>query len=154
MALTDKDKMEVEVTGNALENENKKVDGGGGKKESGFKTFVKGVGEAFSNIAEGAEKKLETVYDDREKRALFLSGLNTIIDASSFTPITKARSPFGIIAGGQKKGFLESEAVETKRKKQDIDLVAAQAKLLKAQKGEPPRFRDTKDEAILKNGIY
>ena len=66
MAFTDKDKMEVEVTGNALENENKKVDGGGKKeKESGFKTFVKGVGEAFSNIAEGAEKKLETVYDDR-----------------------------------------------------------------------------------------
>ena len=32
------------------------------KKESGFKTFVKGVGEAFQNIAEGAEKKLETVY--------------------------------------------------------------------------------------------
>ena len=34
-------------------------------------------------IAEGAEKKLETVYDDREKRAMFLSGLNTIIDASN-----------------------------------------------------------------------
>ena len=152
MAFTDKDKMEVEVTGNALENENKKVDGGGKKeKESGFKTFVKGVGEAFSNIAEGAEKKLETVYDDREKRMMFLSGLNTIIDASSFTPITQAKSPFGTIAGGQKKGFLESEAVETKRKKQDIDLVSAQAKLLKAQKGEPPRFRGTLDEAILKN---
>ena len=168
----DTEKVEVKVTGKAFDSElakklfNKRsaeakgdVDQyedledleAGKKKDSGFKTFVKGVGEAFSNIAEGAEKKLETVYDDREKRMMFLSGLNTLIDASSFTPITQAKSPFGTIAGGQKKGFLESEAVETKRKKQDIDLVSAQAKLLKAQKGEPPRFRDTKDEAILKN---
>ena len=142
----DDSKMEVEVTGNALENENKKVEE---KKESGFKKFVKGVGEAFSNIAEGAEKKLETVYDDREKRMMFLSGLNTLIDASSFTPITQAKSPLGTIAGGQKKGFLESEAISTKRKKQDIDLISAQAKLLKAQKGEPKRIRDLDEEAIL-----
>ena len=47
--------------------------GGNGKKKSGFKSFVESVGSAFQNIAEGAEKKLETVYDDREKRAMFLS---------------------------------------------------------------------------------
>lgn len=143
-------KMEVEVTGKALEEENKKVDTGE-KKESGFKTFVNSVGEAFTNIAEGAEKKLETVYDDREKRMMFLSGLNTLIDASSFTPITQAKSPVGTIAGGQKKGFLESEAIGSKRKKSEIDLIKAQAQLVKATKGEPPRFRGTKDEAILKN---
>ena len=150
-------KMKVEVTGNALENENKKVDndeknnGGNNnnEKESGFKSFVEGVGEAFQNIAEGAEKKLETVYDDREKRMMFLSGLNTLIDASSYTPITKAKSPIGTIAGGQKKGFLESEAISSKRKKQDIDLIKAQAGLLKAQKGEPERIRDMTEEAIL-----
>ena len=143
-------KMEVEVTGKALEEENKKVDIGE-KKESGFKTFVNSVGEAFTNIAEGAEKKLETVYDDREKRMMFLSGLNTLIDASSYTPITQAKSPVGTIAGGQKKGFLESEAIGSKRKKSEIDLIKAQAQLVKATKGEPPRFRGTKDEAILKN---
>jgi hypothetical protein len=123
----------------------------GKKKDSGFKTFVNSVGEAFTNIAEGAEKKLETVYDDREKRAMFLSGLNTIIDASSYTPITQAKSAVGTIAGGQKKGFLESEAIGSKRKKSEIDLIKAQAQLVKATKGEPPRFRGTKDEAILKN---
>tara|TARA_Y100001951_G_scaffold90598_1_gene83864 strand:+ start:1240 stop:2553 length:1314 start_codon:yes stop_codon:yes gene_type:complete len=137
MAVTDKDKsdgytdslMEVEVTGNALENENKKINGGGKKKkEGGFRTFVKGVGEAFSNIAEGAEKKLETVYDDREKRAMFLSGLNTIIDASSYTPITQAKSAFGTIAGGQKKGFLESEAIQTKRDTIEAKKLSAEAK--------------------------
>ena len=141
-------KMEVEVTGKALEEENKKVDTDE-KKDSGFKSFVNSVGEAFTNIAEGAEKKLETVYDDREKRMMFLSGLNTLIDASSYTPITQAKSVVGTIAGGQKKGFLESEAIGSKRRKSDIDLVKAQAQLTKATKGEPPRIRDMTEEAIL-----
>ena len=100
----------------------------GKKKDSGFKSFVKGVGEAFTNIAEDAEKKLETVYDDREKRSMFLAGLNTIIDASSYTPITQAKSPFGTIAGGIKKGFLESEAVQSKRDIIDAKKLAATAK--------------------------
>ena len=168
----DTEKVEVKVTGNAFNSELAKkllnertaeakgdVDQyediealeKGEKKDSGFKTFVNSVGEAFTNIAEGAEKKLETVYDDREKRMMFLSGLNTLIDASSFTPITQAKSPVGTIAGGQKKGFLESEAIGSKRKKSEIDLIKAQAQLVKATKGEPPRFRGTKDEAILKN---
>ena len=168
----DTGKVEVKVTGNAFDSELAKkllnertaqakgnVDQyediealeKGEKKDSGFKTFVNSVGEAFTNIAEGAEKKLETVYDDREKRMMFLSGLNTLIDASSYTPITQAKSPIGTIAGGQKKGFLESEAIGSKRKKSEIDLIKAQSGLIKATKGEPPRFRGTKDEAILKN---
>ena len=122
------EKMEVEVTGKALEEENKKVDNDE-KKESGFKTFVNSVGEAFTNIAEGAEKKLETVYDDREKRAMFLSGLNTIIDASSYTPITQAKSAVGTIAGGQKKGFLESEAIQSKRDTIEAKKLSEAAKL-------------------------
>ena len=109
-------KIEVQG-GNAI---SKEVEKEPEKKDSGFKNFVESVGSAFQNIAEGAEKKLETVYDDREKRMMFLSGLNTLIDASSYTPITQAKSPIGTIAGGQKKGFLESEAISSKRKKQDI----------------------------------
>jgi len=168
----DTEKVEVEVTGKAFDSELAKkllnertaeAKGNleeyediedlqkGKKQDSGFKTFVNSVGEAFTNIAEGAEKKLETVYDDREKRMMFLSGLNTLIDASSYTPITQAKSAVGTIAGGQKKGFLESEAISSKRRKQDIDLIKSQAQLQKAMKGEPPRFRGTKDEAILKN---
>ena len=169
--MADKDKIDVKVTGKAFDSElakrlfeerNAEAKGdvdqyddledleAGKKKDSGFKSFVNSVGSAFENIAEGAEKRLATVYDDREKRMMFLSGLNTLIDASSYTPITQAKSPIGTIAGGQKKGFLESEAVETKRKKQEIDLIKSQAQLQKALKGEPPRFRGTKDEAILK----
>ena len=135
-------KIEVQG-GNALTNEidkntNDELNTGGGgngnkKKKSGFKSFVESVGSAFENIAEGAEKKLETVYDDREKRAMFLSGLNTIIDASSFTPITQAKSPMGTIAGGQKKGFLESEAIQSKRDTIEAKKLSEKAKLAAAE---------------------
>jgi len=117
-----------EIDKSTIDEQNDAGSGGGKKKDSGFKSFVESVGSAFQNIAEGAEKKLETVYDDREKRAMFLSGLNTIIDASSYTPITKAKSPFGTIAGGQKKGFLESEAIGTKRAEIEAKKLAAEAK--------------------------
>jgi len=135
-------KIEVQG-GNALTNEidkntNDELNTGGGgngnkKKKSGFKSFVESVGSAFENIAEGAEKKLETVYDDREKRAMFLSGLNTIIDASSYTPISQAKSPFGTIAGGQKKGFLESEAIQSKRDTIEAKKLSEKAKLAAAE---------------------
>lgn len=102
---------------------------GGKKKDKGFKTFVNSVGDALTNFAEGAEKKLETVYDDREKRAMFLSGLNTVIEASSYTPITQAKSFVGTIASGQKKGFLESEAIQSKRDTIAAKKLSEQAKL-------------------------
>ena len=117
-----------EIDKSTIDEQNDAGSGGGKKKKSGFKSFVESVGSAFENIAEGAEKKLETVYDDREKRAMFLSGLNTIIDASSYTPISQAKSPFGTIAGGQKKGFLESEAIGTKRAEIEAKKLAAEAK--------------------------
>ena len=129
------DALTSEIDKNTVDEKNNEVNVGDGKKEkSGFKSFVDSVGSAFRNIAEGAEKKLETVYDDREKRMMFLSGLNTVIEASSFTPITQAKSPFGKIASGQKKGFLESEAIGTKRKE-------IEAKRLQALK-QPKRVAD------------
>ena len=119
-----------EIDKSTIDEQNDAVNVGGGKdkKESGFKSFVNSVGEALTNFADGAEKKLETVYDDREKRAMFLSGLNTVIEASSYTPITKAKSVVGTIASGQKKGFLESEAIGTKRAEIEAKKLAAAAK--------------------------
>jgi ADP-ribose pyrophosphatase YjhB (NUDIX family) len=132
------EKLKIEL-GNLIKTETP-GEGGDNKDEGGFKTFVKGVGEAFKNVADGAEKKLTKVYDDREKRMMFLSGLNTIIEASSFTPITQSKSPLGKIASGQKKGFLESEAIETKRGE-------IEAKKLQALK-QPKRVADPKDKVI------
>ena len=117
-----------EIDKTTADEQNDDGSGGGKKKESGFKNFIESVGTAFENIADGAEKKLETVYDDREKRAMFLSGLNTIIDASSYRPIGEAKSIVGTIAGGQKKGFLESEAIQTKRDTIEAQKLAAKSK--------------------------
>ena len=119
-------------------------------KEGGFKQFVSSVGDALSSFTEGIDKKMESVYDDREKRQQFLSGLNTLISASSYTPIGQAKSAIGMFAEGQKKGFLESEAIGQKRSAAETEKIKAQASLEKALKGEPPRFRDDISEAILK----
>jgi len=135
MAVNEEDKIEVQG-GNALVNEinNKKNDDGGdGEKKSGFKQFISSVGDALTGFTKGIDKKMETVYDDREKRQQFLSGLNTIISASSYTPIGQAKSPVGMFAEGQKKGFLESEAIGQKR-------AAIKAKSKKAE-----------SEALMKN---
>ena len=136
--------------GDALVNQvdNKKEDGD--EKEGGFKQFISSVGDALSGFTEGIDKKMESVYDDREKRTRFLQGLNTIIEASSYKPIGQATSEVGMIAKGQKKGFLESEAIGQKRKATEAAKLKAQASLEKALKGEPPRIRGTVDEAILK----
>ena len=93
--------------GNALVNQvdNKKKDGGGDDDKGGFKQFVSSVGDALTDFTKGIDKKMESVYDDREKRQQFLSGLNTLISASSYTPIGQAKSPIGMFAEGQKKDF-------------------------------------------------
>jgi len=174
--MAEKERIDVNVTGNALAdkaeklfNENIKKDididkdesydlddlKEGKKPKGGFKSFAENVGTALSGFMDGVEKKLETVYDDKEKRALFLSGLNTMIEGSRYTPLTQAKSPIGQISEGVKKGFLESEAIGQKRTKTEIDKIKATAQLEKALKGEPPRIRNMKEESILKDyGSY
>ena len=140
--LEEDGKINIDVQGNALKNEDPGNDNGDGddEKKGGFAKFASGVGKALGKFSQGLEKKLETIYDDKEKTTLFLSGLNTLIESSSYAPITQAKSPIGKIASGVKKGFLESEAIDTKRKKQEVDLIKSKAQLQKALKGEPPRF--------------
>lgn len=168
--MAEKERIDVNVTGKALAdkaeklfNENIKKDididkdasydiedlEKGKKPKGGFESFAENVGTALSGFMDGVEKKLENVYDDKEKRALFLSGLNTMIEGSKYTPITQAKSPLGQISSGVKKGFLESEAIGQKRKKSEVEKIKATAALEKALKGEPPRIRDINEEAIL-----
>tara|TARA_A100001201_G_scaffold69075_1_gene63845 strand:- start:4093 stop:5427 length:1335 start_codon:yes stop_codon:yes gene_type:complete len=140
--LEEDGKINIDVQGNALKNENSGKGKGNGndEKKGGFTKFASGVGKALGKFSQGLEKKLETVYDDREKRTLFLSGLNTLIESSSYSPITQAKSPIGKIASGVKKGFLESEAIGSKRKE-------IEAKRLQALK-QPKRVADPKDKVI------
>ena len=83
--LEEDGKINIDVQGNALKNENSGKGKGNGndEKKGGFTKFASGVGKALGKFSQGLEKKLETVYDDREKRTLFLSGLNTLIESSS-----------------------------------------------------------------------
>ena len=52
-----------EIDKTTADEQNDTGSGGGKKKESGFKNFIESVGTAFENIADGAEKKLETVHN-------------------------------------------------------------------------------------------
>lgn len=103
------------------------------EKKSGLERFVTGVGQAFTGVFDGMEEKLDEVYKDKNRRAKFLMGLNTVIEASSFKPISQASSPLGMFAKGQKKGFLESEAIGTKRAEIEAKKKTAEAKLASDQ---------------------
>ena len=128
--------------GNALVNQvgNKKDDDGDEKKKGGFSAFVSSVGDALTGVVSGVENKMEAIYEDPKKRRNFLQGLNTIIKSSGYTPISQAKSPVGMIAEGQKQGFLEDLAIRQKERGLDIER-------LKALKNEK-RVADPKDKVI------
>ena len=128
--------------GDALVNQinNKKNDGSDEKKKGGFSAFVSSVGDALTGVVSGVENKMEAIYEDPKKRRSFLQGLNTIIKSSGYTPIGQAKSAVGMIAEGQKQGFVEDLAIRQKEKGLDIER-------LKALKNEK-RIADPKDKVI------
>ena len=144
MAKEDIDKVEVEVTGDALENENKKVDSDRKDDDEEKKGFFATVGNAFNSLAETTSKKLDEVYSDDSKRRNFLSGLETIIEAGSYQPITQAKSPLAKFAVGQKKGMLASKALELQEMKALTDRIKA------LNTGKERRYRPVEEEFILK----
>ena len=139
--VPDDGKIEVQG-GNALKDQvgNKKDDGGDEKKKSGFSAFVSSVGDALTGVVSGVENRMEAIYEDPKKRRSFLQGLNTIIKSSGYTPISQAKSAVGMIAEGQKQGFVEDLAIRQKEKGLDIER-------LKALKNER-RYADPRDKNI------
>ena len=139
--VPDDGKIEVQG-GNALKDQvgNKKDDGGDEKKKSGFSAFVSSVGDALTGVVSGVENRMEAIYEDPKKRRSFLQGLNTIIKSSGYTPISQAKSSVGMIAEGQKQGFVEDLAIRQKEKGLDIER-------LKALKNER-RYADPRDKNI------
>ena len=146
MAKEDIDKVEVEVTGDALENENKKVEGDKNNNDGDDekKGFFATVGNAFNSLADTTSRKLDEVYSDDSKRRNFLSGLETIIEAGSYQPITQAKSPLAKFAVGQKKGMLASKALELQEMKALTDRIKA------LNTGKDRRYRPIDEEFILK----
>ena len=119
---------------NPEDNKGKKTDKGG------FSQFVTSVGDALTGVVSGVENRMEAIYEDPKKRRNFLQGLNTIIKSSGYTPISQAKSSVGMIAEGQKQGFVEDLAIRQKEKGLDIER-------LKALKNEK-RVADPKDKVI------
>jgi hypothetical protein len=132
-------KLKIEL-GNLSKVVNPEDDNGKKTDKGGFSAFVSSVGDALTGVVSGVENKMEAIYDDPKKRRNFLQGLNTIIKSSGYTPISQAKSPVGMIAEGQKAGFMEDLVIRQKERGLDIERLKA----LKKEK----RIADPKDKVI------
>lgn len=128
------------------------------KEQTGSKNIglIKSAGKAFSNLAGKIESRIETIMDDPQKRALFYAGLDTIDQSSRIKPITQAQSPFGMIAGGLKKGVqtvkkeeLAQANVEARSRSKDV---ANRLKLLEFElkRDEPGAYEISSTKALDK----
>ena len=70
------------------------------KKKSAFANFTENVGEAFENIATALPKKMEEVWKDKDRKRMFLRGLEIINSSSGITTLSQAKSPLGKISEG------------------------------------------------------
>tara|TARA_R100001530_G_scaffold15955_1_gene14119 strand:+ start:455 stop:1987 length:1533 start_codon:yes stop_codon:yes gene_type:complete len=108
IVVDDKDKIEIDG-GNALtkivkddlkkdetKSESKYIQ----KKKSAFANFTESVGSAFENIATDLPNKMKEVWDDKDKKRMFLMGLHIINESSGITPLSQAKSPLGKISSG------------------------------------------------------
>lgn len=124
------DALKVELTNNLPDPEKDK------KKENKFSlsNFSEAVGSAFENIAENVPKKIEEIYNDKDKKRNFLRGLYIINASSGITPLSKAKSPLGKIS----EGLIKAEQQFT----------AEDIALKKAQKKEPRRYSSPKETLL------
>ena len=96
------DKIEIDG-GNALTEivtKDIKKDEGKKKKKSAFADFTENVGSAFENIATALPKKMEEVWADKDRKRMFLRGLEIINSSSGIKPLGQAKSPLGMISEG------------------------------------------------------
>jgi len=70
------------------------------KEKTGFAKFTENVGSAFENIATALPKKMEEVWKDKDRKRMFLMGLNIINESSGIKPLGQAKSPLGMISSG------------------------------------------------------
>ena len=70
------------------------------KEKGAFANFTENVGEAFEKIATGLPKKMEEVWADKDRKRMFLRGLEIINSSSGIKPLGQAKSPLGMISEG------------------------------------------------------
>ena len=120
--------LKIELTNNLPDPEQDKKKKTPPKEEKKFSlsNFSEAVGSAFENIAENVPKKIEEIYNDKDKKRNFLRGLYIINASSGITPLSKAKSPLGKIS----EGLIKAEQQFT----------AEDIALAKAKKKEPRRY--------------
>ena len=70
------------------------------KEKGAFAQFTENVGSAFENIATALPKKMEEVFADKDRKRMFLRGLEIINSSSGITTLSQAKSPLGKISEG------------------------------------------------------
>jgi len=99
----------TEIVKNDLKKDNGKGNGNGngnGEKKTGLAKFTENVGKAFESIATGLPKKMEEVWADKDRKRMFLRGLEIINSSSGIKPLGQAKSPLGMIS----EGLLKAES--------------------------------------------
>ena len=112
-------------------------------EKTGFAKFTQSVGEAFENIATGLPKKMEEVWDDKDRKRMFLRGLEIINSSSGITPLSQAKSPLGKIS----EGLLKAEAKFTAEDLKAAEIEAQKLKALNTKRG----VLEPHEAALLKN---
>jgi len=92
-------------------------------------SFSDTVGSTFEEIATEVPKKIEEIYNDKDKKRNFLRGLYIINASSGITPISQAKSPLGKISEGlikAEKQFTAEDIAKIKALKSDRRYKSAQ----------------------------
>jgi len=82
------------------------------KKKFSLSNFTEVVGDAFQNIATDLPGKMKEVWDDKDRKRMFLMGLHIINESSGIKPLGQAKSPLGMISSGvlkAEKGFIAED---------------------------------------------
>ena len=113
------------------------------KKKSAFANFTENVGDAFENIATGLPDKMKEVWADKDRKRMFLRGLEIINSSSGLTSLSQAKSPVGKIA----EGLLKAESKFTAQDLKAAEIEAQKLRALNTKRG----VLEPHEAALLKN---
>jgi len=141
------DKNKIEINGGAALSDKilpkKKPD----QEKTGLAKFTQTVGGALTNVATALPNKMEEVWKDKDRRRMFLRGLEIINASSGITPLSQAKSPLGKIS----EGLLRAEGKFVAEDLKAAEIEAQKLKALNTKRG----VLEPHEAALLKDyGTY
>ena len=112
-------------------------------EKTGLSKFTEVIGSAFENIATALPKKMEEVWKDKDRKRMFLRGLEIINSSSGITPLSQAKSPLGKIS----EGLLRAEGKFVAEDLKAAEIEAQKLKALNTKRG----VLEPHEAALLKN---